>query len=253
MARVKRTMILEDEKYISGFNRHYFMRALRYLSPYKKIVVVSLAAMIVCMLCGLAAPWLTGKAIDVCASGGSYSTLLLIVAGLAGAAGLGALMLRTKVRLMNVTGRRALAAMREDLFNHIQTLGFDFFDSRPAGKIMVRVINDVESLLNMFSQGIVNMLSNAVSIVAIAGIMLGINWRLALVAFSMLPLLFRADLRDTAESQAGLAREPLEIELAQRLPAREPLRHARDAGVHARGGEQPASSAPPTAKYAARG
>ncbi len=56
-------------------------------------------------------------------------------------------MLRTKVRLMNVSGRRALAAMREDLFNHIQTLGFDFFDSRPAGKIMVRVINDIDSLL----------------------------------------------------------------------------------------------------------
>jgi ATP-binding cassette subfamily B protein len=91
---------------------------------------------------------------------------------------------------MNVSGRRALAAMREDLFNHIQTLGFDFFDSRPAGKIMVRVINDVDSLLNLFAQGIVNMLTNALSIVAIATIMLVVNWRLALVAFAMLPLLF---------------------------------------------------------------
>jgi ATP-binding cassette, subfamily B, multidrug efflux pump len=102
---------------------------------------------------------------------------------------LGSLTLRTKIRLMNVTGRRALATMREDLFNHIQTLSFDFFDSRPAGKIMIRVINDVDSLLNLFSQGIVNMLSNALSIIVIMVIMLFINWRLALIAFAMLPLL----------------------------------------------------------------
>jgi ATP-binding cassette, subfamily B, multidrug efflux pump len=189
MARARRALLLDDEKYISGFNKHYFMRAIAYLKPYRKIVVLSLLAMIVCMLCGLASPLLIGKAIDVCKPGGDYRQLLWIVAGLAAAASLGAVMLRTKVRLMNVSGRRALAAMREDLFNHIQTLAFDFFDSRPAGKIMIRVINDIESLLNMFSQGIVNMISNSLSIVAIAGIMLAVNWRLALVAFSMLPLL----------------------------------------------------------------
>jgi ATP-binding cassette subfamily B multidrug efflux pump len=189
MARARRALLLEDEKYISGFNRHFFMRAIRYLKPYRKIVVISLFAMILCMLCGLMSPWLIGQAIDICTTNGNWGMLPWIVAGLAASAGLGALMLRTKVRLMNVSGRRALAAMREDLFNHIQTLAFDFFDSRPAGKIMVRVINDVESLLNLFSQGIVNMLSNAISIVVIMGIMLAVNWRLALVAFSMLPVL----------------------------------------------------------------
>lgn len=189
MARARRALLLDDEKFVSGFNRRYFMRAVAYLKPYKKLVAVSIAAMIVSMLCGLASPWLIGQALDRCVTGGDYKLLPWIVGGLAAAAGLGAVMMRTKVRLMNVSGRRALATMREDLFNHIQTLAFDFFDSRPAGKIMIRVINDIDSLLTLFSQGIVNMLSNSLSIIVIAALMLALDWRLALVAFSMLPLL----------------------------------------------------------------
>ena len=189
MARAKRAMLLDDEKYVSGFNTRYFLRAIKYLKPYKGKVAVSMIAMVINMLCGLVGPWLTGVALDRCVNEGDYSLLPWVVAGLAGAAALGALMMRTKVRLMNVTGRRALAKMREDLFNHIQSLGFDFFDSRPAGKIMIRVINDIDSLLTLFAQGIVNMLTNSLSIAVIAGIMLTLNWKLALVAFSVLPLL----------------------------------------------------------------
>ncbi len=189
MARTRRALLLDDEKVISGFNTRYFMRALAYLKPYKGKVAISIVAMVINMLCGLTGPWLIGLALDRCVTGGDVSLLPWIVAGLAGSAGLGAIMLRAKVRMMNVTGRKALATMREDLFRHIQTLGFDFFDSRPAGKIMIRVINDIDSLLSLFSQGIVNMLTNALSILVIAGLMLALNWKLALIAFSVLPLL----------------------------------------------------------------
>lgn len=189
MARERRALLLEDEKFVSGFNRHYFLRAVAYLKPYKKEVFLSMFAMVVSMLCGLASPWLIGRAIDACAPGGDFNTLLWIVAGLGVSAAVGAVTLRAKVRQVNVAGRKALANMREDLFNHIQALGFDFFDSRPAGKIMIRVINDIDSLLTLFSQGIVNMLTNALSIVVITGLMLALDWKLALVAFSVLPLL----------------------------------------------------------------
>ncbi len=189
MARSQRMLLLEDEKYVAGFNRHYFTRALSYLKPYKKQVIISIVAMIVNMLCGLASPYLIGQTLDQCVTGGNYGLLPWIVAALAAASLVGSLMLRTKVRLMNVSGRRALATMREELFNHIQTLGFDFFDSRPAGKIMIRVINDIDSLLSLFSQGIVNMLTNMLSVIAIAVLMLLLDWRLALIGFAVLPLL----------------------------------------------------------------
>ena len=189
MARARRALLLDDEKLVSGFNTHYLMRALNYLAPYKGLVAVSIAAMVINMLCGLVSPYVISVALDKCIIGGDYTLLPWLVAAIAAAAGLGAVMLRTKVRLMNVTGRRALATMREDLFNHIQTLAFDFFDSRPAGKIMLRVINDVDSLLTLFSQGIVNMLTNMLSLVAISALMLVLNWKLALIAFSVLPLL----------------------------------------------------------------
>lgn len=189
MPRARRALLLDDEKFVSGFNSHYLMRVLAYLKPYRHLVAISIVAMVINMLCGLVSPYMISQALDRCITGGDYSLMPWYIAAILAAAGLGAIMLRTKVRLMNVTGRRALATLRNELFAHIQTLGFDFFDSRPAGKIMLRVINDVDSLLSLFAQGIVNMLSNALSLFAIAGIMLVINWKLALVAFAVLPLL----------------------------------------------------------------
>jgi ATP-binding cassette subfamily B protein len=90
---------------------------------------------------------------------------------------------------MDVSGRRALAALRDDLFRHIHTLSFDFFDTRPAGKIMVRVINDVNALLDLFANGVVTALTNFVTLFLVAGVMLFLDVRLALVAFITIPLL----------------------------------------------------------------
>ena len=83
MARSRRVLLLEDEKYVAGFNTHYLLRALSYIKPYKKLVIISLIAMIINMLCGLASPYLIGQTLDQCVTGGNYALLPWIVAALA--------------------------------------------------------------------------------------------------------------------------------------------------------------------------
>ena len=78
---------------------------------------------------------------------------------------IGALCTRYRIRWMDTSGRRALATLREDLFHHIQGMSFSFFDTRSAGKLLVRVINDVNSLNDLFTNGIVNVLIDCMTIV----------------------------------------------------------------------------------------
>jgi len=101
----------------------------------------------------------------------------------------GAVCVRYRVRLMDSAGRRALATLREDLFKHIQGLSFSFFDTRSAGKILVRVINDVNSLNDLFTNGIVNVLVDCLTLVILLVIMLVVNWKLTLISMCIMPFL----------------------------------------------------------------
>ncbi len=102
---------------------------------------------------------------------------------------LGSIFTRTRIRIMHRAGRGAIAHLREDLFKHIQGLSFSFFDSRSAGKIMVRVINDVNSLIDLFTNGIVQVLVDCFNIVIILILLLVVNAKITFVAMSVLPFI----------------------------------------------------------------
>jgi len=102
---------------------------------------------------------------------------------------LGAAFTRVRVRLMDYAGRKALATLREDLFAHVQSLSFSFFDTHSAGKILVRVMNDVDALNDLFTNGIVDVLINSLTVVLLLVIMLAVNWRLTLIGLCILPVL----------------------------------------------------------------
>ena len=89
---------------------------------------------------------------------------------------------------MDTAGRKALTQLREDPFSHIQTLSFSFFDTRSAGKI-IQNINDVNELDNLFSNGLINMLIECLTIVLLLVIMLSVHWRLTLIGLCIMPLL----------------------------------------------------------------
>ncbi len=192
MAKVKRVRIEDADKTEAALNTGYLKRVLKYLVPYKKDITIAFIAMMVSSVAGLAAPYILKIAIDDYIKLEIYKGVPLLALGIVLSSIIASLGLRYKIRFMNIAGRKALAELRKDLFSHIQDLGFDFFDSRSNGKIMVRVINDVNTILGLFNQGIINSITNIAQVIIIIIVMLALNLKLALIAFSTLPFLFLA-------------------------------------------------------------
>ena len=186
MAKVLRQ--IDDEALERPFNKSQFVRLLSYMKPYKKNVFIALALMVVATLCSLGSTYLLSNAIEeLQIARGKY--LPYLIGGMFVTAAVGALCTRYRVRLMDTSGRSALAKLREDLFHHIQGLSFSFFDTRSAGKILVRVINDVNSLNDLFTNGIVNVLVDCMTLVLLLVIMFVVNWKLTLISMCIMPLL----------------------------------------------------------------
>ena len=186
MARVIRQ--LDDEALEKPFNKQQFVRLLRYMKPYKKQVGFSLVLMVIAMASGLANPYLMSRAIGELQVKATEN-MPWILGGMVLLAIVGAVCTRYRIRWMDSAGRRALATLREDLFHHIQGMSFSFFDTRSAGKLLVRVINDVNSLNDLFTNGIVNVLIDCMTIVLLVIIMMAVNWKLTLIGMCILPLL----------------------------------------------------------------
>lgn len=183
------TKLIEDEAIERPFDKNQFKRLLSYLSPYKKEVIISFFLMVIVAITSLAGPYLMKISIDDYISIGKIDGLqwVLLIYILANA--VNAICQRYRIRIMDRAGRSAIATLRQDLFDHIQTLSLSFFDSRPAGKIMVRVINDVNSLNGLFTDGIVNVLIDFLTLIIIIIIMLTIDVKLTLISMSTIPLL----------------------------------------------------------------
>lgn len=92
--------------------------------------------------------------------------------------------------LMAKLGQDIIYTIRQEVFEHVHTLPARYFDTNPVGRIVTRVTNDVESLDRMYTQVIVNLFANSVLIIGYAAVMVGINWRLALLCFVFLPVIF---------------------------------------------------------------
>ena len=183
---------IDDEVLERPFNKAQFIRLLKYMAPYKKNVFIALILMTITTLSSLGSTMLLSRAVDALdtAQEGAMTTLICDVIGMVVLAAIGALCTRHRIRLMDTAGRKALATLREDLFKHIQGLSFSFFDSRSPGKIQVRVINDVNSLNDLFTNGIVNVLIDCFTLVLLLAIMLCVNWQLTLLALCIIPVLF---------------------------------------------------------------
>jgi ATP-binding cassette, subfamily B, multidrug efflux pump len=179
---------LDDEVMEAPFDKRLFMRVFSYLKPYKKKMIFALVIMVIASGASLLNPYLLSRAVGAL-SAGDFSTVPLLFAAMVTSVLIGGICLRLRVRTMDFSGRRAIAALRQDLFDHIQSLSLPFFDSRSAGKIMVRVINDVNSLNDLFTGGIINVLVDCLTLVLLVGIMFALNWKLTLVALCTLTVL----------------------------------------------------------------
>ena len=186
MARMLRQ--IDDEAIERPFDKSQFIRLLQYMKPYKKHVLLALVLMVIATACSLGQTFALSRAVSDLQKETPVLPMMLLVSMVI-MAGLGALCTRNRARLMDTAGRKAIAKLRQDLFDHIQHMSFSFFDTRSAGKLLVRVINDVNALNDLFTNGIVNVLIECLTMVLLLVIMLVVNWKLTLIAMCILPIL----------------------------------------------------------------
>ncbi len=185
-----KSRITDDEVLERPFNMGQLKRLLAYLKPYRKQVVVTVISMFVVAFLGLLSPYILKIAIDDYMVQANYKGLAMLALILLAIDGIIMIFSRQRVITMSKVGQKAISRIRQDLFDHIQKLSFQFYDSRPAGKILVRIINDVNSLGDLLSNGIVNVLVDSVTIIIVVILMLSMNVKLTLITLTVIPLMF---------------------------------------------------------------
>jgi ATP-binding cassette subfamily B protein len=196
----------EDEVLGKAYDARLMRRLLTYLWPYRRQVLISLAAIIGHALLELAPPYLTKIVIDEFIPAGDLSGLGLVAAGyLATLVGSFALeFLQTWT--LQMTGQRIMFDLRMQVYGHLQKLDLRFYDRNPVGRLMTRVTTDVDVLNELFTSGVVSVFGDLFTLLGIMAVLLWMDWRLALVAFSVLPLIvliaqwFRRHVRDSYRS-----------------------------------------------------
>ena len=164
-------------------------RTKEFLLPHASRLCVAMALVIAISYLGLQGPLIISQILDIIPLN-DLARLYRLIAIYLGIQGLTAALRFTQTYVMSWTGQQILYSMRKRLFVHLQDLGLDFYDQLQAGRIMSRVVNDVEAINQLLSGGTLNLLSDFVTIFGIMFIMLQKNRSLALVTFVTIPLLF---------------------------------------------------------------
>lgn len=186
----KRNTYFEDEVIEKKIDIKQFGRILRYVIPYRKIFILVGVLMFVAAGVSLISPLLLKLIINEVVVNEDYRELAFIISGLVVLAAIEIGINFAHQRLMGVTGHKIIANIREDVFNKLQRLPFDFYDSRPNGKIVVRVTDYVNDLANFFTNYVILFLVYIVKLVVVSIFMLTISPELTgIVYLTIVPMM----------------------------------------------------------------
>jgi ATP-binding cassette subfamily B protein len=193
----------DDEILGKAYDARLARRLLGYLSPHRGLVLAGLAAIVVSAVLQLAQPWLTKIAIDrYIATGDLGGVTRIALAFLAVLAATFALEFG-QTWLSQMLGQRIMYDLRMQIYGHLQRVSVAYYDRNPVGRLMTRVTSDVDALNDLFSSGVVAVFGDLMMLTGILGVLLYMDWRLALVTFSVLPLIvvvtqwFRRNVRES--------------------------------------------------------
>ncbi|MCI9149784.1 MAG: ABC transporter ATP-binding protein [Lachnospiraceae bacterium] len=199
----------QDEKIKSSGRGQTLGRLLSYLLKYRLTLAGVLVCMAVTVAISLVNPLIIERAIDVNIAAGDFGglyrlavfTLILNIIFI--------IMVKVRMYTMALVTNRILLDIRQELYEHIQTLSFSFFDSRPTGKILARIIGDVNSLKNVLSNTVTTLIPDFVTICGVVVIMVVKDWKLALAGLSSIPLMIVAVwlIQTRAHSRWGIYRK----------------------------------------------
>ena len=180
----------EEEALGKAYDARLLRRLFRYLRPYRARVALAVLMLILASGLELVGPYLTALAIDeaipardlqmIAVLAGIYAVSLFLALGLA----------YIQTLLTTWIGQRVMYDLRTEIFAHLQRLSLRFFDRNPVGRLMTRLTSDVEVLNEMFTSGVVAIFGDVFTLTFIIAIMLAMSWELALVSFTVLPLVW---------------------------------------------------------------
>ncbi len=179
----------EDEFMENTDKKKIFRRLFSYLMEYKGILIAVLLCMGVTVAISLVNPLIIEEAIDTYIAGGDFPGLMKLGAFALALNVFFIVMVKIRMYVMAVVSNKILLRIRQDLYEHIQTLSFAFFDSRPTGKILARIIGDVNSLKDVLVNTVTTLVPELVTVAGVVVIMVVKDWRLALASLSTLPLM----------------------------------------------------------------
>ena len=195
--------IHEEDVLGKAYDARLMRRLVRYLRPYKGQVALATVAIIGHSALELAPPYLVKLVIDRYIPARDFNglslTAVLYLATLAGSFVLD----YAQTWVLQFTGQRIMFDMRMQIYEHLQRLDLKFYDRNPVGRLMTRVTTDVDVLNDLFTSGVVSVFGDLFTLVGIMAMMIWLDWHLAIVAFSVLPLIwivtqwFRRNVRES--------------------------------------------------------
>ena len=184
----------EEEALGKVYDGRLMRRLLAYLAPYRLVVLVSFVLVLVISALKLVGPILTKIAIDDYIAAGDMRGLSRIALIYIAALVAQFVISYFQIYIMNMAGQRVMADMRREIFSHLQKLQASFFDRNPVGRLVTRVTTDVDALNELFTSGVVTIFGDIFMLLGIMGVLIYLDWRLALVTFAVLPALFAVTL-----------------------------------------------------------
>ena len=188
-------------------------RLLGFIRPYRVTALIALVLLLATAGLTLVGPLLTQRALDVAVPARDVGMLGRLAALFVAALALDFILDYAQAYLTSWMGQRVMGDLRQALFTHLQRLSVPYFDRHPVGRLMTRVTSDVETLNELFSSGVVTVFGDLFTIIAIVGMLLWTDWRLALVTLAVIPVMglaastFRRHVRESfREIRSRLAR-----------------------------------------------
>ncbi len=182
----------EEEILGKAYDSQLMKRLLRFLHPYRSRVTLAVGLLLVAAATQLVGPFLTKIAIDRYIAHGNLHGLKLVAIIYFLVLGVEYFISFVHQYLTAWIGQNVMFDIRAKIFTHLQKLPLSFFDRNPVGRLVTRTTNDVETLNNMLSSGVVAIFGDVFVLLGIIIVMINLNWQLALLTFTVLPLIIYA-------------------------------------------------------------
>ncbi|MBC1350007.1 ABC transporter ATP-binding protein [Listeria welshimeri] len=179
-----------DEDLETAFSAAHLKRILVYVKPYQKSIYITLFIILLANVATMIGPYLTKVVIDDTIPNKNMTQLFWIAIIFIISVVVTGLCMRYRIRSITLIGQDILKDMRTAIFSHLQKLPFSYFDSRPHGKILIRVVNYINMLSDLLSNGLINLISDILSVIVTLGFMLMIDPVLTLYSLALIPVLF---------------------------------------------------------------